>query len=280
MYFAWDSDERDPNGSGGCGAIPNTGDPQGGPTPLPNHIWLVVGKHTGAGTWAFQPPISLAHQGNARVLWPWSVAGTDGNLSVVWYQMDKMVDPDCDIFNGSTPVPDVKTYIYEAHISNATDPATRQITVTNASGRAVHEGGICDSGTTCVASGQDRRLGDYFTNSVDSSGCVVIASGDTTVPDAITGQPRATSLPIFIQQTSGPSLTGGTCAARTTAAATSAAPTPTPQSSGGATSPSAVGIPNTGAQQSAAPAAGAAAVALATTLLIAQRRRRRSRHLR
>src|SRR5947209_2160315 len=31
LYFAWDTDERDPNGTGGCGPVPNTG---GGPTPL------------------------------------------------------------------------------------------------------------------------------------------------------------------------------------------------------------------------------------------------------
>jgi len=78
----------------------------------------------------------------------------------------------------------------------------------------IHQGGICDSGTTCVASGQDRRLGDYFTNGIDAQGCVVIASGDTTVLDPLTGMPRATSLPIFIQQNSGPGLTGGSCSRR------------------------------------------------------------------
>ena len=206
IYFAWDTNERDPNGTGGCSQIiPNTG---GGPTPLPNHIMFVAGKHVGAGQWSFMSPVSLASQGNARVLWPWSVAGSGGNVSVVWYQVDKMVDPDCDIYNGQT-VPDVKTYIYEAHINNALSANNRRITVTNASGRFIHQGGICDSGTTCVASGQDRRLGDYFTNSVDSVGCVVIASGDTTVADPISGGPRVTSLPIFMRQTSGSSLTTG-----------------------------------------------------------------------
>ena len=209
IYFAWDTNERDAAGTGGCSnTLPNTG---GGPTPLPNHIMFVAGKHVGPGKWTFLPPVSLASQGNARVLWPWTVAGSNGNVSVVWYQMDKMVDPDCDIYNGQA-VPDVKTYIYEAHIGNALSPSARHITVTNASGRFVHQGGICDSGTTCVATGQDRRLGDYFTNSVDSNGCVLIASGDTTVPDPIGGGPRATSLPIFIRQASGPSLIAGrTC---------------------------------------------------------------------
>src|SRR3989440_10627982 len=94
-------------------------------------------------------------------------------------------------------------------MGNALTPPARHITVTNASGRFIHQGGICNSGTTCVATGQDRRLGDYFTNSVDANGCVVIASGDTTVADPVTGGPRATSLPVFIRQTRGPGLAGG-----------------------------------------------------------------------
>jgi hypothetical protein len=273
IYFAWDTNERDPNGAGGCSKdVPNSG---GGPTPLPNHIMLQIGRHVGPGAWSWEAPISLAHQGNARVLWPWSAAGADGSVSVVWYQMDKMVDPDCDIYNGQ-PVPDAKTYIYEAHITNATDPARRQITVTNASGRAVHEGGICDSGTTCVASGQDRRLGDYFTNAIDGKGCVLIASGDTTVPDPATGQPRITSLPIFIKQTSGPSLSGGTCGA-TTVSAAATTPSATPSATArGATA--AVGLPNTAAPSSGTVAAATAAAGVAAlTAALAVRRRRGTR---
>jgi len=276
IYFAWDTDERDSGGSGGCSdTTPNSG---GGPTPLPNRILLEVGKYVSPGKWNFLPPISLAKQGNARVLWPWSVAGSDGNVSVVWYQMDKMVDPDCDIYNNQS-VPDVKTFIYEAHISNATDPATRQITLSNASGRAIHEGGICDSGTTCVASGQDRRLGDYFTNNLDGRGCVVIASGDTTVPDAVTGQPRITSLPIFIRQNSGPSLTGQDCGSTTavTSSVSAASSTSSSSSSGsGGTAPAK--LPNTAAAAAGGRgAAGGALVALAgvTAVAAAARRRRR-----
>jgi hypothetical protein len=276
IYFAWDSDNRDPNGTAGCsGALPNvSGGLTGGPTPLPNHIMLSAGKHVGSGAWSFQAPISLAHQGNARVLWPWSVAGSPGNLSVVWYQMDKMVDPDCDGYDGTT-ISDVKTYVYEAHISNALDPAARKVTVTNvAPAHAIHEGGICDSGTTCVATGQDRRLGDYFTNAVDANGCVLIATGDTTTPDAISQGTRATSLPVFFRQTSGPSLTGGDCGPTVAAAATTASPTATPAATASA---NAIALPNT-ATGSGGPSLPGAAVAVgATTLLLTLRRRRRRR---
>ena len=66
---------------------------------------------------------------------------------------------------------------------------------------------MCQSGTTCVATGQDRRLGDFFTDAVDQNGCVMIASGETT-----TDPSAATSRPLFIQQTNGDSLTGQSCA--------------------------------------------------------------------
>jgi hypothetical protein len=60
-----------------------------------------------------------------------------------------------------------------------------------------------------VAENKDRRLGDFFTNAIDSRGCVLISSGDTTQTDPTTGQQFAYSLPIFIQQTSGQGLVGG-----------------------------------------------------------------------
>jgi hypothetical protein len=239
LYFAWDTDERNPNGRNGCG---NTPGQAGGPTPLQNHIMFAAGKHTGAGAWTFSTPVALNTQPNAHVQWPWSVAGSDGNVSVVWYQMDKLVDPDCDIdaSTGQKPSPDVKTYIYEAHITGATSPALFHSSVVNAADRFIHQGGLCNSGTTCVATGQDRRLGDFFTNSMDDHGCVMIASGDTTTPDPITGGLRATSLPIFLRQTSGPSLTGQDCAVVN--AATTTAPAVPANTTGGS-----AGTPNTAA---------------------------------
>ncbi|MFN2464169.1 MAG: sialidase family protein, partial [Candidatus Dormibacteria bacterium] len=257
-YFAWDTDARAPNTTGGCNtSIQSNPYVGGGNTPLPNQIMLATGKYISPGLWTFSTPVSIAHQGEARVEWPWTVAGSDGNVSVVWYQMDKMVDPDCDLYNG-VAVPDVKTYIYKAHITSAVTAAGRAITVTNASGRFIHQGGICNSGTTCVATGQDRRLGDFFTNAVDENGCVLIASGDTTVLD-VTGQPRATSLPIFIRQNSGPSLTGLDCGAVSGA------------SSGG---PGGGGTPDTGAGAPPGPTAIFAAAVLGLGLLALLTRRR------
>src|SRR4029077_13891779 len=55
----------------------------------------------------------------------------------------------------------------------------------------------------------DRRLGDYFTNTLDQNGCVLIATGDTMLTDPITGGQFSTGRPLFLQQASGPSLTTG-----------------------------------------------------------------------
>jgi hypothetical protein len=193
LYMVWDTDNRaGADTTGGCG---------GDPTPLANAIEMAVSKDFGQ-TWSL--PVTITAPQTARVLWPWAFAGDDGKVSVVWYQSDKVTDPDC-------APGDVKWSIYEAHIGGAGSPGSMHETVVNASGGPIHEGGICQGGTTCVATGQDRRLGDYFTNTVDARGCVVIASGDTRLTDS-SGNQLPTSRPIFIRQIAGPTLVGhGTC---------------------------------------------------------------------
>jgi hypothetical protein len=194
LYLIWDTDDRQAGTSGGCS----------GPNPAPNHVKMAVSKDFGK-TWS--APIDIASPSNARVMWPWAVAGDAGKLSIVWYQTDKLVDPDCEPSNVT---------IYEARVDNATDPATRTIATVNASGRPIHQNSVCQGGTACVATGKDRRLGDFFTNAIDSRGCVTIASGDTTQVDPNTGGPMATSLPIFMRQSSGTPLVGsGTCGTAT-----------------------------------------------------------------
>jgi len=165
-----------------------------------NSIWL-SSSHDGVH---WTTPIVVAHPGTT-VLWPWVAAGTPGNVSVVWYQYSK-----------PTPDPDQAT-TGNVSIGEATlfGVGTKHVkkTIVNASGGPIHVGGICQGGTTCVATGQDRRLGDYFTNYIDGRGCVLIASGDTMINDPVTGGEKAWSTPIFLHQDGGKSLTGKNCAA-------------------------------------------------------------------
>jgi hypothetical protein len=168
---------------------------------LPNKIEMAISKDHG-NTWTLR---TVAAPSNARVLWPWMVAGDAGRVAVSWYQTNKVTDPDCA--GSDSPEP---TYsLMDAQIFDATNPDSPE-TIVDAAGRPISTGGVCQGGTTCVATGQDRRLGDYFTNGIDQRGCLIIASGDTMMKDPVTGNELPTSRPIFIRQSSGPPLYTGT----------------------------------------------------------------------
>ncbi len=192
VYVVWDTDTRQPGTSGGC---------NGAQTPVANSIMLVSTKDLGA-TWS--KPFTVAQPGT-RVFWPWIAAGDAGKISVVWYQTEKADGvPDMDCQTGHV-------HVMESSLVNATSSKPQQWTV-DAVGRAVHVGSVCQGGTTCVATGQDRRLGDYFTNALDAHGCVLIATGDTRLTDPTTGGPLPTARPLFVKQTGGPRLIGsGSC---------------------------------------------------------------------
>ena len=196
LYEVWDTDPRN-NDKQGCVDTqpPETGNSRHG-SPQANAIQYAYSKDMGA-TWS--APITVAAPPNARGFWPWMAAGDAGNINIVWYQSDKLVDLDCQ---------GAKISVMSSTIRNADTPSPT-IESVDAVGRPIHDNGVCQGGTTCAATGQDRRLGDFFTNSIDSRGCVFIASGDTTKPDPATGGPRQHALPIFIRQDSGPALVGG-----------------------------------------------------------------------
>ena len=195
IYLVWDDNPRAEGTSGGC---------NGSETPVGNHIRMISTKDFGE-TWS--TPVTIAHVETAFAFWPWVAAGDKGKVSIVWYQTDKIVDIGCQAANIS---------IHAAHVLDADDDGKRKVEVVNASGRSISDAGqICQNGTTCVATGEDRRLGDFFTNAIDERGCVVIASGDTNNPDPVTGGQRNVALPIFIRQSAGPRLIGsGDCSGR------------------------------------------------------------------
>jgi hypothetical protein len=193
VYVVWDTDDRQAGTAGGC---------DGAPTPAANSIMLAYTKDLGQ-TWS--APITVARTSGVRVFWPWVAAGDAGNVSVVWYQTepgDNLPDLDCQAGH---------VHVMQATVLGATSRRPQQWTV-DAAGRPVHTGQVCQGGTTCVATGQDRRLGDYFTNALDARGCVLIATGDTRLTDPTTGGPLPTSRPLFLRQSAGPSLVGkATC---------------------------------------------------------------------
>jgi hypothetical protein len=193
VYLTWDTNDRQAGTSGGC---------NGDQTPAPNSIMLVSTSNLGR-TWS--APTTVAHPGNARVFWPWIAAGDAGKVSVVWYQTEPQDGlPDLDCQPGHV-------HAMEATLLGASGKSPKEW-IADAAGRAVHVGTVCQGGTTCVATGQDRRLGDYFTNALDARGCVLIATGDTRLTDPLTGGPLPTARPLFIRQNGGPRLIGsGSC---------------------------------------------------------------------
>lgn len=205
-YLVWDTDARDPSSANGCppsdSGSEGFGTNSNANTPLANRVMMSVSTD-GGRTWS--PPRTVAYFPGHRLLRPWVTAGTAGNVGVVWYQYDRVTDPDCATGNVS---------VMAARISHAAGPKPTE-TVTNAAGRPIHTGAICAGGTTSAVTsgvtGEDRRLGDYFTVGTDRSGCIIIATGDTTLTDPVTGQPSPISHPLFVRQNGGPSLTGIPC---------------------------------------------------------------------
>jgi hypothetical protein len=188
LYLTYDDDPVQAGTKGGCNS---------GPTPAPNTIHLAYSPDLGAH---WNTPITVAAPASNRVLWPWVTAGDKGNANVVWYQTNNLADLACQKADMSA---------YSATVLGA-DTASPQVFTANVAGRPISlDNNICQSGTTCVATGEDRRLGDFFTNGVDERGCVMVATADTTSPDPVTGMGRPIALPLFAKQTSGPALRGG-----------------------------------------------------------------------
>ncbi len=133
------------------------------------------------------------------MLWPWIAAGDKGRVSVVWYQTDKIADLACQ---------PAKLSVRAATVLGA-DTAGPSIEIADPVGRPIADNNICQNGTLCVASGEDRRLGDFFTNAVDEQGCAIIGTADSTTKDPLTGGERNVALPLFVRQNSGAALRGG-----------------------------------------------------------------------
>ena len=216
IYEVWATGPRNRAGTTGCSGPTSLG----GAPPLPQSIMLTWTADEGQ-TWA--PPVAVASPqstGGNDVIWPWVAAGPNGDISVVWYQSDQLTDPDCDSASLMTGGRPTKWTLQVADILGATNAATAYpAAAVNAvpnwdslhPGGVLHVGGICQSGTTCAATGQDRRLGDYFTNALDQNGCVIIATADTQLTDQTapptSGQQFSTGRPLFVHQVSGASLT-------------------------------------------------------------------------
>lgn len=192
LYLTWTTDDRTQGpSSGGC---------DGDKTPVANSVMLTSSRN-GGKTWT--KPVVVAHPG-VTVNWPWITAGPHGRVAVAWYQYDQIVDLNCAPADAAMGI--------RLAMLNGADTTDPGIDIVDPIGRPMHYGPVCTNGTACVATGQDRRLGEFFTLAQDANGCVLIATGDTTRKDPVSGGPLPTARPLFTVQDKGRSLTGRNCA--------------------------------------------------------------------
>lgn len=153
----------------------------------PNGIYVSVSSDEGR-TWC--DPIRV-DQDERTTIWPWLAVGDEGRVALAWLRASKALPNDDPETQG-----DHAWRVVAAGSVNALadDP---DVFHTVATPKPIHRGTICNSGTVCQAQGVDRRLGDFFTLDIDTTGRVFVGYPDTR-------QGGAVCLPGFVRQTDGP----------------------------------------------------------------------------
>ena len=176
VYIAWDESG---NGSRAAG------------------IWYSYSTDAGR-TWAKPARVDTDDHTD---IWPWIAVGDAGRVAIAWFGNDHAL-PNND---AEAAGPNDPWNVYVAQTTNGlgcTGSTSPGFKITRATPVPFHTGTICMGGTTCQAMLIDRRLGDYFTIDIDTTGALVAAYSDTR-------QGGAVSLPAFLRQTGGTSFFKG-----------------------------------------------------------------------
>ncbi|MBW3620627.1 MAG: glycoside hydrolase, partial [Actinobacteria bacterium] len=182
-------------------------------------IWFSA-SDDGGTTWS--TPVRV-NEGPEFAFWPWVAVGDAGNVSVTWLEHETPIesnDPEQADAGWNVMVALTRTGLG----CDGSDVPGFQ--VTRASSEPIHTGTVCNGGTICQAEAVDRRLGDYFANTVAADGMTVVSVSDTR-------QGGSVALPLAVRQVSGPSLRAAVApavpaeAAEPTAADAGASPLPT-----------------------------------------------------
>jgi hypothetical protein len=154
-------------------------------------IWYSYST-TGGRTWALPTRVD---PDNHTDIWPWIAVGDQGKVAVAWFGNDHALpNNDAEAAGDNDP-----WNVYVAQTLNGLgclDSPLPGFKVTKATPEPFHVGTVCMGGTTCQAELIDRRLGDYFTIDIDTTGALVAAYSDTREGGAV-------ALPAFFRQTGG-----------------------------------------------------------------------------
>lgn len=155
-------------------------------------IYYAFSKDRGK-TWS--KPVRV-DKGPATDIWPWLAVGDPGRVAIAWFGADMPLPREDSETSG-----DYGWHVYAAQTLDGLGCGTvlPRFRDARAITEAFHTGTVCAQGTTCQAQLIDRRLGDYFTIDIDSTGAMVAAYSDTRKPGAV-------ALPAYIRQTGGPSF--------------------------------------------------------------------------
>ena len=153
----------------------------------PNGIYFSASPDEGR-TW--RDPIRV-DQDDRTAIWPWLAVGDEGRVALAWLRASAALPDDDPETQGD--------HVWRVVAAGSVDALDRNPDFfhTVATPKPVHSGTICNSGTICQAQGVDRRLGDFFTLDIDTTGRAFIGYPDTR-------QGGAVCLPGFVRQTDGP----------------------------------------------------------------------------
>ena len=163
---------------------------------LTPHVRLFASEHAPAGTATGASTLAAASATpvNGTYVWPWISAGSTGRFAVTWFY--SYADGPSDSQSGPW-------YVLSAEVVGA-DSNAPSVVVSQLTPKPMHEGPICQAGTSCqVSSVQgdpqgDRRLGDFFETTIGDDGYLYgVWSNTVEKPGDVISHPQ------FVRQTGG-----------------------------------------------------------------------------
>ncbi|MGH9051276.1 MAG: hypothetical protein ACRDY4_16215 [Acidimicrobiia bacterium] len=155
-------------------------------------VWYA---HSTDGGRSWATPVRVDSDDHTDI-WPWIAVGAPGRVAVAWFGNDNEL-PQHDAEQAGPDDP-WNVYVAQTHTGLGCEESTSAgFRMTRATPEPFHVGTVCQGGTACQAQLVDRRLGDYFTVDIDTTGAVVAAYSDTR-------QGGAVALPAFFRQSGGP----------------------------------------------------------------------------
>jgi hypothetical protein len=196
LYYTWSQSQRF-----------NSGAPQ---TEGETDIYYAYSQDAGT-TWS--APIDLTKETGDSAVFPWMVAGSPGQVDLVYYKANTGLNPniayyhpdgsDCGTSASPGCYPNTTQWnTYFAQSQNALNPGANFKSV-QISPHPIHQGGVCTSGIACQSTAQQNRdLLDFFTVDVDHTGAAYVTWADDN-------NSRHDTRQFFSRQLSGASIFAG-----------------------------------------------------------------------